>query len=191
MQYFSGYKKIFWLVALVFVLVGILIIRQNNYSKSSLFPEITQNQNNDLFQQKASHKNSDHPGLSTYTDTLLGFSFKYPSSYVPTAFDDYGGRVVLLKNQSKELLLQVFVSERKDNAPVTLEEIKSIADIRLVGSKNVKVGKEQIPGIAFAMISPSGVSTEEVWFSREKLLYQISAYRNDAPLIPLIESLKW
>ncbi len=128
---------------------------------------------------------------NVYYDELAGFSFEYPTGYRVTGFDDFGGRVVLVKNPTKDLAVQLFVSERTNPAPVSLSEIKSVAGMKVGGSKEVLVGKEQLPAIAFESKSSDGVVTQEVWFARKGLLYQVSAYRTDAPLLPILNSLMW
>lgn len=127
---------------------------------------------------------------TAYHDLVVGFSFRYPHGYVLTGFDDFGGRVVLVRNVSKDIVLQIFVSNRKKTTPVTLSEIKMVSGMKVGQSKNVVVGEDQIPAVAFQAVS-DGVATQEVWFARGSFLYQLSAYRTDAPLLSIVNSLTW
>ena len=126
----------------------------------------------------------------SYTDSVVGFSFAYPSRYRITSFDDAGGRVVLVRNTSKDIVLQIFVTDRTDPKPLTLAEIKAVPGIKVGRNGTGVVGNEQVPSVVFESIT-DGLTSQEVWFVRDSLLYQVSTYSTDAPLLPILTSLIW
>ena len=184
--------KITTLIIASVIVAGVAFIVYQNRQGGKYFGG--KSSNNNLPGQNQSNQEVTKPkGPTVYTHPVLGFTITAPEDFTVGNFSDgEEGDVTLVQDAAKKYGMQIYVRPFADDAQLTAARIKrEIPDMKMENVMTVPVG-EGSEGVAFSTVSDSGQQTREVWFVREKNLYQISANAQyDNITGSIMESWKW
>lgn len=120
------------------------------------------------------------PDTKKYTHSTIGFSFIYPVSLTISSFGsvyDASGETVLLQDKGKNGI-QVLITPFNEDITLTASRIhKDIPSIEMTEVKTLTVGgsNSNVQAVAFKSNNSLMGKSREVWFVKDKRLYQISA----------------
>lgn len=158
----------------------IQVLPQNTSTQNTSTQALAQTPSaNRIFGSRTSESSSE-----SYNDQRFGFSFEYPAGFNVGAFDDAGGRNILIQSAKKGI--QIYI-QPFDNETITPERILQDLPGTVIENpllvKVVGAAAGASAGLAFNSFQPGLGSTFEVWFSRSGQLYQIMAKVKDRGLV--------
>ncbi len=120
-----------------------------------------------------------------FTHPLKNFSFAYDSAYTLSSFDDGVGETILLQKQSSGI--QIYSTEFTAGGTLSASRLKKEIGSMVGFAKDI-----EMPG-GFRAVTFSTASTRgevwDVWFVKDKILYQITAEPgHDALLKQIVET---
>ncbi len=130
---------------------------------------------------------------TVYTHPVFGFTITAPEGFTVGNFPDgEDADATLVQDAAKKYGMQIYVRPFAEDGQLTAGRIhREIPDMKMENPMTVPVGAGA-EGVAFYTVSDSGQKTREIWFVREKQLYQISAdAQYDNITGSIMESWKW
>ena len=87
----------------------------------------------------------------TYTDSVYGFSFRYPHDYTVSSFPEgENGYIVLLQKPNARESMQIFVSPFDETGLITAERVhEDLPDMKIEEPEQVLIGEKKINALIF------------------------------------------
>lgn len=131
-----------------------------------------------------------------YTNETYNFSFEFDEGVNVTSFKEgEEGDIILVKKSDENLEFQIFISEFDEEGPITPTRIKQdLPNLIIKNPQNVTIGSDSITALIFESKSEieSFGATREIWFVKNRFLYQITAALNmDNFIGSILETLKF
>jgi len=120
----------------------------------------------------------------TFTHPDFGFSFAYPDNFALKRFPGDGEDSIVVQGKDGKNGLQMMISAYDEKDDLSLASVKNAAGELTIGDeKEITIGaKNDIKAFSFTLTNPdadpgdvSG-TLNEIWFTRDGKLYQISSY---------------
>lgn len=123
----------------------------------------------------------------------LGFTFGYPDQLKAGSFTNpaSGATTITVQDVSNHVGFQVYVEPWQGSGTITEQMVEQ--DLPQIQAHDfTPVALDGVPGVAFAASDPAFGDSLQVWLARSGMLYQISTYASQGPLLSkVLGTWKW
>lgn len=129
-------------------------------------------------------------GKSVYRNAEYGFSFTYPNELSISSVADFGGDVILVRNQESNEEFQIYVSAFDEPGPITPERIlQDLPELTIESPQQVMIGGGSVQALIFNGVSEDFGRTREVWFVGGGHLFQVITHEGmDTFVGPILDT---
>lgn len=167
-------------IIIILVLVILLSIGFFLYQKGGL-------RNINLSSEDKKEEVSTDPKNFTHPD--LGFDFFYPPEYTLTILNDGFGESILIQKDGRGL--QLYITDFSGTTFNSYLVKKEITDVKLENVTDIEL-PSKIGAVSFSYKDPSLGEVWNVWFVKDKKLYQITSQAgHDEALKMFVETFKF
>lgn len=185
-------KKTLLAISIILVLAilgfaGYKIYALKKYPKSNVenkAPPVNRTEESNLAKQELNSGK-----IKTFQHPRLNFSFQYPENFALASMPDEEGEALLL--QKGNIGFQIYIKPIAETVEVTAEMVRSdIPDMKVDNAFYIDINGAK--ALVFDSENDAKLKTGEIWFSRKGQLYQITTYREFAPVLAdIVKSWKW
>lgn len=180
------------IILAILVVVILSVVAYMAYKSNKSYQSNESNESNKPGADSQTVSQSKPQGPLVYTHPEFGFTVSAPEGFTAGSFPEgEDGNITLVQNSTTAYSMQIFVRPFEETAVLTIARIrKEIPDMKMENPIEVKVG--EVPAVAFYTLSDSGQRTREIWFTRNKNLFQISANaEHDNITGSIMENWRW
>jgi len=119
----------------------------------------------------------------TYTNEQYGFSLKYPPNFHVGEFSNGTNTSVVLQNTESRTGFQIYIKPIEENLTLTESKLRQqVPDINVSDVKPTTVAGTD-NALAFNAQNDAFGQSAEIWFVKDKTLFQLSTYREQQKLL--------
>lgn len=156
-------KKVIWIIIIIAVLVGgYYILGDKSKTESGGDMRVSK-----IFEGVDISKTP-----KNYTDPDLGFSFSYPAGYTSSVINDGPAKTILIQKGGKGM--ELYIAEYGGGAVNSALVKREIKDVKVEKLTDIE-SPNGIKAATFFYNDPSLGGVWNVWFSKDKHIYQLTA----------------